>query len=227
MARCRACGATFRVPTASPETVPPRATAVSAHASPRPSAVGEGGFCAVCQAHIAAGEPTVTCPDCKVVYHNDCWEYNKGCGMYGCPQAPLTEKLNTLEMPMSYWGREQKNCPACNREIQAAAIRCRHCGATFQSARPEDSAGFRARAAVERNLPSVRRGTVWLFVFSILPCTALLSAIFGTAWYFRHRREVQELPTLHAALCKLAIGVAIGQSAFGLIVAILHTVFRG
>jgi hypothetical protein len=147
--------------------------------------------------------------------------------VYGCPQAPPTEKLNTLEMPMSYWGREQKNCPACNREIQAAAIRCRHCGATFRSARPEDTASFCARAAVEHNLPSVRRGAVWLLVLSILPCTAPLAAVFGTGWYLRHRQEVQQLPALHGALCKLAIGVAIGQSVFGLIVAVLHTMFRG
>jgi hypothetical protein len=173
------------------------------------------------------GEPIVTCPDCNAAYHSDCWEFNKGCALYGCPQSPPTEKLNTLEMPMSYWGREIKNCPACNREIQAAAIRCRHCGATFQSARPEDTAGFQARATVERNLPSVRRGTVWLLVFSILPCTAPLAAILGTGWYLRRRQEVRQLPALHGALCKLAIGAAIGQSAFGLIVAVLHTMFRG
>ncbi|KKL84486.1 hypothetical protein LCGC14_1964240 [marine sediment metagenome] len=227
-ARCRKCGATFQVPPVSPVTAPDQRAATAPQSSQRPSAAaGQGDFCAVCQGPIAAGEPVTNCPNCKAVYHSDCWEYNKGCGLYGCPEAPPTEKLNTLEMPMSYWGKEQKNCPACNREIQAAAIRCRHCGATFRSARPEDKAGFYAHAAVERNLPSVRRGTVWLLVLSIVPCTAPLAAIFGTAWYLRHRHEVRELPALHGALCKLAIGVAVGQSVFGLIVAAAHTMFGG
>jgi hypothetical protein len=226
-AHCRKCGATFQVLDGSPAAPAGGAATVAQSSQPPPAAAGQGGFCAICQADIATGEPIITCPDCNAAYHADCWQYNKGCALYGCRQAPPTEKLNTLEMPMSYWGREQKNCPACNREIQAAAVRCRHCGATFQSARPEDKASFRARAAVEHGLPGVRRGAVWLLVLSILPCTAPLAAIFGTGWYLRHRQEVRQLPALHGALCKLAVGVAIGQSVFGLIVAVLHTMFRG
>lgn len=197
----------------------------AASSSASVAAKGLGGFCAICQGPIEAEESRTCCPDCKAFFHSDCWEYNKGCGLYGCPQAPPTEKLNTLEMPMSYWGKEQKNCPACNREIQAAAIRCRFCGATFRSAGPEDTAAFLSRAAVESDLPRVRRGAVWLLVLSILPCTAPLAAVFGTSWYFKHRRAINELPALHGALCKLAIGVAVGTTVLGLTVAVLHSVF--
>ncbi|MBI5722501.1 MAG: hypothetical protein HZA50_00975 [Planctomycetes bacterium] len=228
-AQCRKCGTKFQMIPMSPAAAPEHGAAAKAQASQR-SSVAPGqknDFCAICQALVEHGEKAVACSECSAVYHSDCWEYNKGCALYGCPQAPPTEKLNTLEMPMSYWGREQKNCPACNQEIQAAAIRCRHCGATFQSAQPEDAAGFRARAAVERNLPGVRRSTVWLLVLSILPCTAPPAAIFGAVWYFCRRKEIQQLPALHCALCKLAIGVAIGQSVLGLIVAILYSLFQG
>ncbi len=195
--------------------------------SPQQFTKAKRNFCSICQTQISDGEQIVECPECLSAYHDNCWEYNKGCGMYGCSHAPSTEKLNTLEMPMSYWGKEQKNCPACNREIQAAAIRCRYCGATFQSAQPEDLTSYHNQATLARNLPGVQRGAILLMVFSILPCTALPAAVFGCVWYFRHKREIVKLSALYTALCKLALGVAVVQSTFILVAVALHTMLRG
>ncbi len=188
---------------------------------PPADASAETGLCAICQGPVA-GQPARTCPACGVAVHDDCWEYNGGCGMYGCSAAPPTEKLDPLEMPVSYWGRETKNCPSCGQEIQAVALRCRHCGALFETAQPQDASSYRARSQLQRDLPAVRRGTVWLLVLSIVPCTALPTAIFGGAWYAGHRRQIAELPSLYGALAKLALAIAIGQSALGILAALLH-----
>jgi hypothetical protein len=179
-ARCPRCGEIFEIRPAGGE--PP---------VPGPAAATAGQvLCAVCQSPVAASEQSTACPQCRTLHHRDCWEYNRGCGMYGCPESPPTERLDSLEIPASYWGKEEKNCPMCNQVILAAAVRCRHCGATFASARPEDAVEFRSRTAVESSLPRARRATVWLLIFSVLPCAAPLAALVGAVWYAGHRQTV-------------------------------------
>ena len=48
-------------------------------------------------------------------------------------------------------------------------MRCRHCGVTFSSARPEDQATYQNRTALEDRLPQVRRRIIWLFCLSVVP----------------------------------------------------------
>jgi hypothetical protein len=43
--------------------------------------------CSVCHSVIEADEPTIRCPDCDMVYHDNCWQENFGCSSYGCPQV--------------------------------------------------------------------------------------------------------------------------------------------
>jgi hypothetical protein len=43
--------------------------------------------CAVCHSHIVAGEEMITCPDCAMTFHAECWQENLGCSSYGCPQV--------------------------------------------------------------------------------------------------------------------------------------------
>jgi len=186
---------------------------------------GSTALCAICQSTIGPREPTVYCPDCKARYHSECWDYNRGCAVYGCSQVPPTEHLGSLEIPAAYWGKEEKQCPSCGQTILAAAVRCRHCGATFSSARPEGSGEFRQRSNVQQRLPAVRRTAVWLLVLSVLSCTAPLVAIFGTLWYGSHREEVEALPPIHSAICKIALGVSYVQSAVLLSTAVLYGVF--
>lgn len=42
------------------------------------------GVCPLCQTNILEGEDYLSCPACKAHYHPDCWEYNRGCAVYGC-----------------------------------------------------------------------------------------------------------------------------------------------
>jgi hypothetical protein len=205
-------------------------------AEPAPAAVAEpvlaavadsnGPVCAICLTSIAAADAKTACPECHVEYHADCWQENGGCAVYGCPQVPAVEKRQAMEIPASYWGQENKQCPKCRQVILAAAVRCRHCGATFESARPQETEEFRQRTEQAERLPSIRRTVVWLFVFSLLPCLAPIGAVWGAVWYPIHREEVRALPTLYGALCKIGLGVAIGQTVAVVVLTLLFSFVR-
>jgi hypothetical protein len=184
-------------------------------------------LCAICQSPLGEDEPSVSCPVCQAPYHADCWEENGGCAVYGCSAAPRIEPRSSLDIPPAYWGRENKSCPRCNQEILAAAVRCRHCGATFESAQPEDAASFHQRAALGQALPEVRRRTIWLFCFAVLPFTAPLAALYMAFWYPSHRPEIEALPAFYGGLCRLALFIATGQTIVFVLMGILFSIFRG
>jgi hypothetical protein len=186
-----------------------------------------GALCAICQTPIlSAGYETHSCPECHTLYHHDCWEENRGCAVYGCSQVPETEHHQSLEIPVSYWGQEHKPCPNCRNEILAAAIRCRHCGTTFMTARPLGSEEFRQRQAQRERFPALRHAITWLFVFCIIPFSAPFAMFFGYLWYRSHREDITAMPALYDALCKVALGVAIGQTALSFVVLIVYHILR-
>src|SRR5262249_1547348 len=150
--------------------------------------------------------------DCHAPYHSECWQENAGCAVYGCPQVPPTAHREALEIPAAYWGQENKPCPACGQQILAAAVRCRHCGATFASGRPEPPGEFRRRADIDAHRPRLRRQVIWFFVFCVMPFVAPVAVLLGLAWYSSHREAIRALPALYPGLCKIALGVGIGQT---------------
>ncbi len=190
-----------------------------------PATPGDAGLCSICQSPIEPTDTTLACSDCKALYHSDCWQYNKGCAVYGCSQVSPTEHRDNLEIPASYWGKEEKNCPNCNQVILAAAVRCRFCGATFESAAPVDRGQFHQASAIRQNLPAVRRGSIWLLILSVLTCTAPFAAVFGSMWYYGRRKEIAASPPLQSAMCKIALGLAIGQSALVVLLAAIYGLF--
>lgn len=191
---------------------------------PEPTTHPAAAVCSFCRSPLGADEALIQCGDCSTVYHEDCWTENGGCAAYGCASVPTVEKRAAIETPMSFWGQENKPCPSCNREILAAAVRCRHCGATFSSAQPEDSDAFNSRLALEEQLPRARRMAVWIFVLSVLPCTAPFGGVWGLIWYPGHKREVNSLPAIYPVLCKIGIAVGLGQTAALVALALLYNV---
>jgi hypothetical protein len=147
--------------------------------------------------------------------------------MYGCPQAPPTVKYDDLEIPVSYWGQEDKTCPVCGQVILAAAVRCRQCGTTFNSAQPQDKAGFRVRAARESRLPTLRRRVITLLIFALVPFTAPLAALIGAFWYRQNRAEIRALPPLYGALSLIGLGVAVFQTLLFVSVVIVYKAING
>jgi hypothetical protein len=176
---------------------------------------------------VGPEEARTSCPACQTEYHAECWQENGGCAVYGCCEVPPVEARQAVEVPMSFWGRETKPCPVCAQEILAAAVRCRHCGATFASARPEDSAEFQQRAEREQRRPATQRAVITLFILSIVPCLAPIGAIAGFVWHASHREDARALPALFSALRRIGLIVAIGQTAMLLVMALLYSRIRG
>jgi hypothetical protein len=186
-----------------------------------PQSLGSStGACPVCR--VEATSDFIECPSCHIRHHKDCWEYNRGCGAYGCTAAPPTEKLTDIEIPASFWGRSEKNCPVCNSVIQAAALRCRFCNTVFSSARPQDAGEFHQQRAVSDELPKLRKQSIILLIFCVIPFTAPLAAIIGWIWYVAHRRSLAALPASLAALPKIALGVAVVQTLILIAVLIIN-----
>ncbi|MCL4177634.1 MAG: hypothetical protein KJ072_07780 [Verrucomicrobia bacterium] len=184
--------------------------------------------CAICQSAIAGDETRAQCPSCGAEYHLECWDELGGCATYGCPRVPAIEPLSSTDIPAAYWGQEHKACPACGREILAAAVRCRHCGATFASAQPEDTAEFQERAARRQRLPRAQRAVIVLFVLSVIPCLAPLGGIAGLVWRAWNRRDLESLPAIYPALSKIGLAVAFLQTAVMILMVILYQhVYRG
>jgi hypothetical protein len=140
--------------------------------------------------------------------------------------VPTVEQRRSIEIPAAYWGRENKPCPSCGREILAVALRCLHCGATFSSAQPQGAEEFQQRTALESRLPKIRKSVVWLFILSIVPCTAPFGGIISLIWYPIHKNEVAALPALYPALSKIGIGIGLGQTVVLAIMAMLFSVIR-
>lgn len=164
--------------------------------------------CAYCLAPIGGEEALESCPACRATYHRECWEENGGCAVYGCARTPVAESRSAIEVPVSYWGRENKPCPSCGQEILAAAMRCRHCGATFTSARPQGRAEFQVRAALEERLPAARRRIITIFVLSLVPFLTPVGFVWGLLWRHRHAEELEALPALYGALSRIGLFAA-------------------
>lgn len=171
-------------------------------------------ICPICKCPMKSDQLRTECPDCRTEYHSDCWQENGGCGVYGCKQVPLTEHRNSLEIPAAYWGQENKPCPVCGAVILATAVRCRHCGATFSSARPENADEHRQRKSLEERSPQIRRKIIWLFILSVIPFTAPLASIWGGFWCFSNHKDIKTLPTIYSAISYIALCAGIGQTIF-------------
>ena len=210
-AKCTGCGEIVVIPQPdqSPEPVNP------------PAAGDNTPHCPICQSAISSSDNLTICPECQTRYHTDCWNEIGGCAVYGCSKTPTTEHRTDLEIPPAYWGQENKPCPACCSVILASAIRCRHCGATFQSSRPQDQNEYTSQMDTKKRLPELRRAVIWLFIFCVIPFSAPFAAVVGTFWYSSNIHHLKALPALYSAITKLAILAAIGQTVFIIIIVIL------
>jgi hypothetical protein len=177
-------------------------------------------ICAYCQCDMDDAEEATQCPGCQAIYHDDCWEENEGCAVYGCEHVPDVEKLSDVEVPVSYWGQEEKPCPVCGKEIKAAAVRCRHCGADFATAMPLDEGRYRDQILSKNRIPRMKIISIIIFILCLIPCTVPIGFVWGAIYLLLHRKHMREFPTFHKMLIILGLAVdfvAIGiMTVFGL-----------
>lgn len=190
-------------------------------------AVPSGTKCPFCLVDVGPGDETESCPSCHAVYHRECWIENGGCAVYGCASMAAVEGRRAIEVPFSYWGQENKPCPSCGQQILAAAVRCRHCGATFSTARPQDTAEFQKHAALDARLPAARKRVVLLFVLSAFPLSAPIGAVWGAIWRHGHQEELEALPPLYAALSRIGLITASALSGAMVLMTVLYAGVRG
>ena len=185
-----------------------------------------GVSCPVCQCEVMSEEEYGNCPACDTVHHLDCWEDNEGCGVYGCEHVQSTKKLKDIEIPVSYWGQERKPCPNCKGDIQAAATRCRNCGATFPSQEPMSTPEFRKYQRRLERQPWIERITVAIMICCCLPILAPVGLVVMLLWWLVARKDIRYLKALHRALIKIGIGVAMIQIMLYALIAVILMVLN-
>lgn len=91
--------------------------------------------CPVCCSPIEPNSDTVTCPNCKMVYHKECWDDNNGCATYGCSSAgclkPPPMKIDLADTSFNSGARGSSGanqCPYCKTPLESGATFCWSCG---------------------------------------------------------------------------------------------------
>src|SRR5262245_33786030 len=55
-------------------------------------------LCSYCKIRID-GSDIPECPACAAPHHEECWHENRGCAVYGCPEAPEDEPKMAVPNP--------------------------------------------------------------------------------------------------------------------------------
>ncbi|HLF91930.1 MAG TPA: RING finger protein [Planctomycetota bacterium] len=189
-----------------------------------PATAAEAGqLCAICQTAVGSGESVGPCPACSAAFHDECWKENGGCAIYGCARMPQTTKSDdAAAAPQTYWGQDQKDCPKCGQKIKVAAVRCRFCGTTFDTAVPLSRSEHRQKQNGIPILNSLRRTTVTLFVCGIIPFLAPGALVVGGIWFLRHRRLIRTLPAMNRVFCMVGLIASIVCTGMIVLVMALH-----
>jgi hypothetical protein len=148
--------------------------------------------CPICHTALASGESIRRCPGCTQVYHDECWTEIGGCGTFGCSHAPAADKSEqSAQAPLTAWG-DTKDCPICGETIKSIALKCRYCGATFDSVDPLTAADLRRQAVKSADLATFRRNVVALFAVSLIGCVAPLVAVVAAAYILPRREKLEK-----------------------------------
>ncbi len=172
--------------------------------------MAETTICPYCRDVLGEAEAITTCPSCQTAHHEECWQENQGCTLYGCEAAPVHEPRETSEIPTGWWGRDEKSCPQCHNPVRIEAIRCRGCGAVFEK-EPEDATSFQARRRIQASSPSIRRWAIILATLCILPCTAPLAVVVTGSWSWGNRELLRAQPPIYRVLCHIGLVVGLLQ----------------
>jgi DNA-directed RNA polymerase subunit RPC12/RpoP len=141
--------------------------------------------------------------------------------------APDVKKRNETEIPQSFWGKENKACPKCGKEILAAAVRCRYCGARFLSERPLGTSEFEFQEKIKTKKTAIKRTIIILLILNIISVSAPIAAIAASVWYSYNKKMVAALPSLYRTLIIIGITTGVVQSVLIITMASLYSFFPG
>lgn len=183
-----------------------------------------GKLCSICQTAVIAGERVVQCPYCGLPFHSECWDENRGCSAYGCQGAPKTVKTQTeTELSSNAWGGE-KPCPSCGKTIKGSALKCRFCGASFETRDVIDRKEYAQREYEGSEYTSARNKTVLLFLLSAGACLAPLGLILDLVLIYSGSMMGMEFKRMPAAL-RAVVYCAAGISAVLIVIMVLLIAF--
>jgi hypothetical protein len=99
--KCPSCAQIIVVP---PEDVPVRPgagvdTRISADLPLPASGAVFDAKCSICQCSIEPGESRNSCPTCHLPFHLECWQENRGCSAYGCPEVGILSPGPDIVIP--------------------------------------------------------------------------------------------------------------------------------
>lgn len=182
-----------------------------------------GQMCAICQTQIVVGEQIVNCSECALPFHHECWTENGGCAQYGCKNAPQTVKAGPATVASAVWG-EEKPCPSCRKLIKAQAVKCRFCGAAFDSAEIISADAYATREYEGQQYTGARNKVVAMFLASVTGCLSPVSATTLGILILRKRFWGIEFRRLPAAIRTLAF-IGWGLSGLFILLFILFVAF--
>lgn len=102
-------------------------------------------LCPICNLPIDENELPKICPSCEAIYHKACWEKNKGCATFACPEGPkpTVARAGFVLCPQcgEEWPEGKKFCAKCGAKLEIKQQRvvpegmvvCPQCGALCQA----------------------------------------------------------------------------------------------
>lgn len=71
-------------------------------------------ICSICQWEISGNQARHVCPNCGLIFHEECWQENRGCSAYGCSQVGVLDRRDdeaTVDLPAPFLIDEEVGHP--------------------------------------------------------------------------------------------------------------------
>ena len=135
-------------------------------------------------------------------------------------------RLRPAFIESAAWG-DKKNCPACGKEIRGEALKCRHCGAAFETRAPLSKQQYVEREYSEKEYMRARNQLVALFLVSATGCLAPLGLILSGVLISKGHLQDIHFKRLPPALRALAICTAALSGLLTLLLLLFVTLDSG